>query len=72
MSDGLIAAPEPSALTFFVQDVVSWEHDATAHNVAFQAARTESVSDPAAVEDLAIVYQRRKKDSKALLSCITV
>lgn len=45
-------------LTFPVQDVVSWEHDAAAHDVAFEAARTKSISDSAAVKDLSIIYER--------------
>lgn len=60
VSDNVIAPPEPSALapTFSIQDVVSWEHDAAAHDVAFEAARTKSVSDPAAMKDLPIICQR--------------
>lgn len=48
-------------LTFSVQGVVSWEHDATAHDVPFEAARTKSISDPTAVEDLPIVCQTGNK-----------
>lgn len=58
VSDGVIVAPEPSALTVSVQDVVPREHDAAAHDVTLEAARTKSVSNPAAVEDLAIICQR--------------
>lgn len=48
-------------LTFSVRGVVSWEHDATAHDIPFEAARTKSISDPAAVEDLPIVCQTENK-----------
>lgn len=62
MSDGVIVAPEPSALTFSIQDVVSWEHDAAAHDVTFEAARTKRVADPAAVKDLTVVCQERMRE----------
>lgn len=48
-------------LTFSIQDVVSWEHDATAHDVPFEAAGTKSISDPAAVENLPIVCETGNK-----------
>lgn len=53
-----MVAPEPWALTLSIQDVVSWEHDAAAHYVTFEAARAKSVSNPTAMEDLTIVCQR--------------
>lgn len=58
MNDSVIVAPEPGALTFSIQDVVSWEHDATAHDVTFETARTKRISDPAAMKDLPIICQR--------------
>ena len=61
-----LAAPEPCALTFSIQDVVSREHDAAAHDVTFEAARTESVADPAAVKDLTIVCERGENKKKAI------
>lgn len=53
-----MVAPEPWALTFSIQNVVSWEHDAAAHYVTFETARSKSVSNPTAMEDLTIVCQR--------------
>lgn len=67
MSDSVTVAPEPWALTFSIQDVVSWEHDAAAHDVTFEAARTKSVSDAAAVKDLAIVCRSRGARRKVLI-----
>lgn len=70
MSDSVIVPTKPSALTFSVQDVVSWEHDATAHDVAFEAPGTESVSNPTAMKDLPIICERggvRRKHSVAQL-----
>lgn len=55
-------------LTFPFQDVVSWEHDAAAHDVTFEAARTKSISDPAAVEDLPVIYERRRARNN--LTCV--
>lgn len=55
MSDNAISAPASCALTFSFQDVVPREHDATAHDVTFEATRAKSISNPAAMEDLTII-----------------
>lgn len=62
----MLVAPEPCALTFSIQDVVSGEHDAAAHDVTFEAARTESVADPAAVKDLPVVCKRGENEKEAI------
>lgn len=43
------------------KDIVSWELDTAAHYVSFKAMWTKSISNPTAIEDLPIIYQRMKR-----------
>lgn len=57
----------PSALTFSVQGVVPWEHNATAHDVPFEAAGAKRVSNAATVEDLPVICREDKDHAVGLL-----
>lgn len=45
-------------LTSTIETVVTWEHDPAAHDVPFKAARSKRVPDPAALEQLSIIYKK--------------
>lgn len=63
----ITVTPRNWALTFSIQDIVSWEHDTAAHDVSLKATWTKSISNPTAMEDLPIIYQREwlKKNPKS-------
>lgn len=48
-------------LNFSIQDVVLWEYATTAHYVSFKATWTKSISNPTAMKDLPIIYQRKRR-----------
>lgn len=46
--------------TSTIKAVVTWEHDPTAHYVSFKAAWSKRVPNPAALEQLSIIYKQQQ------------
>lgn len=57
----LLSLMEFQIFTFTVKDIVTWEHDPTAHNVPFIAAWTKRIPHSTPMEDFAIVCINKNK-----------
>lgn len=50
-------------LTSTIKVEVTWKHDPTSHYVSFKAAWAKRVSNPAALEQLSIIYREEQQGS---------